>query len=287
MERTAEWQTLVRSKRPNGSTEPVTRILSKSRRAEGAVTKAARAIMDGIATSHRKLEERQGAYMALHGGISDDERDEIDVGIRCVVSSASEQIQELSQLIKAQGEKEPIDQQAHMKGMILVLLEAHQELSAKFQTFKAFRAERTAANTRQFHAVLSKQARAKSCEPVGAVQGLVADDLELSKEDEELMEMENLALQDELDNELGALLRIEQEMVKVTDMCAFASQKIQEQAAEIEDLYNNVSHAVYDLDQGNVQLQKASEATVSSRIFMLIFLLVASFVLLFLHWYMD
>ena len=101
------------------------------------------------------------------------------------------------------------------------------------------------------------------------------------------MEMENLALQDELDNELGALLRIEQEMVKVTDMCAFASQKIQEQAAEIEDLYNNVSHAVYDLDQGNVQLQKASEATVSSRIFMLIFLLVASFVLLFLHWYMD
>ena len=36
--------------------------------------------------------------------------------------------------------------------------------------------------------------------------------------------------------------------------------------------------------QGNIQLQKASEAMVSSRIFMLVFLLVASFVLLFLHW---
>jgi hypothetical protein len=36
-----------------------------------------------------------------------------------------------------------------------------------------------------------------------------------------------------------------------------------------------------------MQLQKASEATVSSRLFMLVFLLVASFVLLFLHWYMD
>lgn len=59
------------------------------------------------------------------------------------------------------------------------------------------------------------------------------------------------------------------------------------QASEIEELYNTVSHAVQDLDKGNLQLQKASEATVSSRIFMLVFLLVASFVLLFLHWCPD
>ena len=66
-----------------------------------------------------------------------------------------------------------------------------------------------------------------------------------------MLEMENLALQDELDNELEALLRIEEDMAKVTDMCNIASKKIQEQADEIHDLYSNVSQAVYDLDQGN------------------------------------
>ena len=41
--------------------------------------------------------------------------------------------------------------------------------------------------------------------------------------------MENLALQDELESELEALLKIEQDLTKVTAMCDVASQKILEQ----------------------------------------------------------
>jgi hypothetical protein len=52
---------------------------------------------------------------------------------------------------------------------------------------------------------------------------------DLSKEDREMLEMENMALQDELESELEALLKIEEELVKVTSMCEVASHKIQEQ----------------------------------------------------------
>ena len=52
---------------------------------------------------------------------------------------------------------------------------------------------------------------------------------DLSKEDREMLEIENMALQDELESELEALLKIEEELVKVTSMCEVASHKIQEQ----------------------------------------------------------
>ena len=52
---------------------------------------------------------------------------------------------------------------------------------------------------------------------------------DLSKEDREMLEMENMALQDELESELEALLKIEEDLVKVTSMCEVASHKIQEQ----------------------------------------------------------
>ena len=51
----------------------------------------------------------------------------------------------------------------------------------------------------------------------------------MSKEDRELLELENMALQDELESELEALIKIEEELVKVTSMCEVASHKIQEQ----------------------------------------------------------
>jgi t-SNARE complex subunit (syntaxin) len=112
-----------------------------------------------------------------------------------------------------------------------------------------------------------------------------ADDEDaLSPEERAELEAENLALQDQLDSELEHMQRMEQELAKITAMCELTSRK---QAAEIDDLHQNVLQAVDNIDAGNAQLQKASEATVSSRLFMLVFLLVSSMTLLFLHWYMD
>ena len=42
---------------------------------EGVATTAARTIMAGIAKSQRMLVESEAQYMALRGGMSDDERD--------------------------------------------------------------------------------------------------------------------------------------------------------------------------------------------------------------------
>lgn len=56
---------------------PARRLASshRSRAEEGVATTVARTIMEGIAKSQRMLVESEAQYMAIRGGMSDDERD--------------------------------------------------------------------------------------------------------------------------------------------------------------------------------------------------------------------
>ncbi|KAJ1492202.1 hypothetical protein T484DRAFT_1881505 [Baffinella frigidus] len=112
---------------------------------------------------------------------------------------------------------------------------------------------------------------------------------ELAAEGMDLQELAKITSMCELTSRKISLLppALDVELAKITSMCELTSRKIDEQSAEIDDLHHNVLQAVDNIDAGNAQLQKAAEATVSSRLIMLVFLLVSSMTLLFLHWYMD
>ncbi|EKX43222.1 syntaxin 18 [Guillardia theta CCMP2712] len=284
MDRTAEWLNALRQLRGD-SKQVITPGLIPRKKQEGSASESARVIMAGIRKTHNLLQESKEAYFAVRGGMDDSDRDELDRTVKGFLTESSSDVDELRRRMKELLRGLNTDQQAHQQGMILVLLEGYEALSEKFRQFKSHRMEMAKMESKNVilgSAAVSSSRGICTDPPRGAIC-----DLELTPEEQEMLKEENERLQEELDSELEQMVRMEGEIAKVTAMCEVASQKIMEQATEIDALYENVVHAVEDIDAGNIQLQKASEATVFSRFFMLIFLLLASFILLFLHWYMD
>jgi hypothetical protein len=79
-DRTADWQSIVRAKRPQGDNRPVSNIFrSSGRKVQGSGPAAmSRVIMVGIEKTAKMLKSNECAYTSVHGGLSDAERDELD-----------------------------------------------------------------------------------------------------------------------------------------------------------------------------------------------------------------
>ncbi len=79
-DRTADWQSMVRAKRPQGNNRPVSNIFrSSGRKVQGSGPAAmSRVIMAGIDKTAKMLKSNECAYTSVHGGLSDAERDELD-----------------------------------------------------------------------------------------------------------------------------------------------------------------------------------------------------------------
>mmetsp|Transcript_51420 Transcript_51420/g.103128 ORF Transcript_51420/g.103128 Transcript_51420/m.103128 type:complete len:222 (-) Transcript_51420:6-671(-) len=221
--------------------------------------------------------------MALRGGLNDDERNEFDVTVRKFIGDCGDRIDELKEMARTAFANEGTDQKAHSKGMVLMLLEELDSVSSGFQKLKAFRMQLALASSNRLQPLAQRHA----AHPPDPPQGAVADLDGLSAEEERELEAENLLLRDELEDKLETLVHMEKELTKITSMSELTASKIEEQAAEIDSLYDSVVEAVANIDAGNVQLEKAAAASSSSRLFMTAFLLIASLTLLFLHWYMD
>mmetsp|Transcript_58808 Transcript_58808/g.138632 ORF Transcript_58808/g.138632 Transcript_58808/m.138632 type:complete len:290 (-) Transcript_58808:124-993(-) len=288
VDRTKEWQEVLRAARPPGSSKPVSSIIPKKQAPEGSVSAAAKAVMDGIVKTQRMLWEQEGAYTALRGGLSDEERNSIDVTVRKFIGDCGERIDEFKEMARTAFANDGTDQKAHCKGMVLMLLEELDAVSVAFQKLKAFRMQQFMEHGNRLQP-LSSSSKSKSAGglPPDPPQGAVADIDGLTAEEERELLEENELLHSELQDKLENLIRMEKELTKITAMSELTASKIEEQAAEIDSLYDTVVESVANIDAGNVQLQKAADASSSSRLFMLLFLLIASATLLFLHWFMD
>eukprot|EP00960_Hanusia_phi_P073460 768016-Hanusia_phi.AAC.7 len=257
MDRTADWLNSIRQLRDD-SKQPITPGLRPRKKQEGSLSESARVIMAGVRRTHRLVEENREAYFAVRGGLDEGDRDQFDTTVKGFLTECSSEIDELRKRVKEQSQELNTDHQAHLQGMVLVLLEAYEALSERFRMFKWHRMEMAKMESKTFMLGLATStSRSKHPDPP---RGAITD-LELTPDEQAMLSEENERLQEELDSELEQMVRMEGEIAKVTAMCEVASQKIMEQATEIDALYENVVHAVEDIDAGNIQLQKASEAT--------------------------
>jgi len=286
VDRTEEWAQLLRSARPHSS-KPITNILPRRKAAEGSATQTANALVDGMRRTVQMMNRCEGSYTALRGGMGDAERDDVDATVQGFLADCDGRIDALKKKIAAEhgARDDNVDEKAHLKGMVMFLLERYQDMVTYFQLFKSFRSKLRRSEY-SAHAAIAGYAHDEGCN--GGALGEEEDhDAGLSAEEVAQLEKENAELMLELDSKLEQLRNAEREMSVITSMCELTSHKIQEQAQEIDSLFDTVVQAVEDIDLGNIQLQKAAEASVSSRVFMLVFLFVASLALLFLHWYID
>ena len=90
--------------------------------------------MQGITSTRRMLEQNRSGYMALRGGLEDDERDALDSAVRGFISDAGQRIDDLKQMVRSRVGGGP-NVQEHRRGVLLSLLQALDQLSTMFQAF--------------------------------------------------------------------------------------------------------------------------------------------------------
>jgi syntaxin 18 len=108
---------------------------------------------------------------------------------------------------------------------------------------------------------------------------------ELSKEQIQMLEKENSAMLEDLNNTLNQVKSAEKALLEISTLQNQLTTHLAAQTIQTDKLYADAIATTDTVEKGNLQLITARERNKSSRKFLLAFLIGASFVLLFLDWY--
>jgi syntaxin 18 len=108
---------------------------------------------------------------------------------------------------------------------------------------------------------------------------------ELSKEQIQMLEKENSAMLEDLNNTLNQVKSAEKALLEISTLQTQLTNHLAAQTIQTDKLYADAIATTDTVEKGNLQLITARERNKSSRKFILAFLIGASFVLLFLDWY--
>lgn len=108
---------------------------------------------------------------------------------------------------------------------------------------------------------------------------------QLSQEQVQMLEKENSVMLKDLNNTLNQVKSAEKALLEISTLQTQLTNHLAVQTVQTDKLYADAIATTDKVGQGNSQLMTARERNRSSRKFMLIFLIGASFVLLFLDWY--
>lgn len=110
---------------------------------------------------------------------------------------------------------------------------------------------------------------------------------ELSPEDIQMFESENVQLFNELKGLSEELEQIERNVVDIANLQSVFTEKVTLQKNDIDRIANTVFGATENVKDANEQIKSAIQRNAGLRVWILFFLLVMSFSLLFLDWYND
>lgn len=110
---------------------------------------------------------------------------------------------------------------------------------------------------------------------------------ELSPEDIQVYESENMQLYNELQGLAEEVEQIEKNVVDIAKLQEIFTEKVVSQKHDIERISNTVVGATENVKDANEQIKQAIQRNAGLRVWALFFLLVMSFTLLFLDWYND
>ncbi|KAI9241775.1 MAG: hypothetical protein BYD32DRAFT_405078 [Podila humilis] len=113
------------------------------------------------------------------------------------------------------------------------------------------------------------------------------DDFEqsLTAEERQMLEMENENIVQKLETELNQVRQIESSMLELSSLHSTIQEHLEIQTQQTNRLHEESLTAIDHISAGNDQLLKAGKRNDGTRKWILFFLILASFVLLFLDWY--
>lgn len=111
------------------------------------------------------------------------------------------------------------------------------------------------------------------------------DDLELSASQIQQFETENANILRAVQDKLAAVQQAESRLLEISALQTELVAHLTKQVEITDQLYEDVITTSETVEKGNVQLKEAKRRAKDSRLYILVFLLGASFALLFLHYY--
>ncbi|CAM6101060.1 unnamed protein product [Calypogeia fissa] len=185
------------------------------------------------------------------------------------------------------------DLNAHQHGMVLILSEYLHAVTTQFDQLRAGRFQE-AIDKR-----MPKRRRGlEGINPASAVNTETNSESSSSADrqnfqskgnerfqSQQLLDDETRTLQVELTNMMDTVQDTERKMLEVSALNHLFSTHVLKQAQQIEKLYQQALDATQNVDKGNLELVKAIQRSSSSRLYILLVVIVLSFGLLFLDWY--
>ncbi|KAG6452031.1 syntaxin-18 [Manduca sexta] len=116
---------------------------------------------------------------------------------------------------------------------------------------------------------------------------VMSDEGELSAEELQMFESENVQLLNELNSMTEEVKQIESKVLHIAELQEIFTEKVLQQEQDIDRISNTVVGATENVKDANEQIKQAIQRNAGLRVYVLFFLLVMSFSLLFLDWYND
>ncbi|KAI1314331.1 hypothetical protein EDD11_002272 [Mortierella claussenii] len=107
----------------------------------------------------------------------------------------------------------------------------------------------------------------------------------LTAQEQQMLQLENDHIVQKLETELNQVRQLESSMMELSSLHSTIQQHLEVQTLQTNRLHEDALTAIGHIDAGNEQLIKAGKRNSSTRKWILFFLILASFVLLFLDWY--
>lgn len=107
----------------------------------------------------------------------------------------------------------------------------------------------------------------------------------LSVEERRQLQEENRQLQRNLESYWDRTKEVERQVVEISHLQTLIANKVVQQRDVVDELHRLTIDGVAKVESGNDELRKAARSGRDFRIFVLLFLVVCSFSILFLHWY--
>jgi syntaxin 18 len=110
-------------------------------------------------------------------------------------------------------------------------------------------------------------------------------EIELTSSQIVQFEEENANILRAVEDMLESVQLAESRLLDISALQTELAEQLVRQTEVVDTLYDEAMTSQNEVERGNVQLRKARERARSSRKWILFFILMATFALLFLHWY--
>jgi syntaxin 18 len=313
MDVSATFRQIVREKRSLHSLKtPKDEILPRTPQIKSPFLVEALAIAKGVKRMRKYMLDHASDYIDAHrhfankrARMTDRERDEIDEEMNICMRECCKKIDTLKLELDTSDGYHTLGENAreHLGGVVMDLYKRLEDLSKLHAQHKGLRMQHQLEERHSYYNRITPPVRVEKSvfgggragresgaedmadELLEQEEGGDDEDLDLTESERDKYKQENTQLQHNFETLIDKTREIEKQVIEISHLQTLFADKVSQQKEAIEDIHKKAIESVDSVQRGNEYLQSASSSGRDFRFFILIFLLLCSFSLLFLHWY--